>query len=125
MVALDASALLAFLFQEPGQQFVAERLGHSCMSSVNLCEVLGKFSRDGHDSAEILRRLLASPIEFVSFGEADAQSAAEFLPQTHAYGLSLGDRACLALAKQRDIPAITADAAWGRLSLGVQVELIR
>lgn len=125
MIALDASALLAFLFQEPGQQNVADRLSQSCMSSVNLCEVLGRFSRDGHDTGVVLSRLLASPIEFVPFGEADASSAAALVPATRNYGLSLGDRACLALALHRDIPAVTADAAWKQLSLGVKVELIR
>ena len=125
MIALDASALLAFLFQEPGQDYVADRLDQSCMSSVNLCEVLGRFSRDGHDTGAVLNRLLASPIEFVSFGEADASSTAALVPATREYGLSLGDRACLALAQHRGIPAVTADAVWGQLSLGIKVELIR
>ncbi len=125
MLALDASALLAFLFQEPGQQYVADRLNQSCLSSVNLCEVLGRFARDGHDSGAALSRLLASPIEFVPFVEADANSAAALLPISQNYGFSLGDRACLALAQHRSIPAVTADYAWAQLDLGVKVELIR
>ncbi len=45
MIALDASALLAFLFREPGHEMVAQKLEESCISSVNLAEVLGRFAR--------------------------------------------------------------------------------
>ena len=125
MIALDASALLAYLYGEPGSQVVAASLEHSCMSTVNLCEVLSRFTRDGHDGLLVLTRLLSSPIEFVGFGEADAAETAALLPTTRIHGLSLGDRACLALASVRGVPVLTADQAWLELALDLDIRIIR
>ena len=125
MIVLDASALLAFLFVEPGHARVAEVLSSSCMSSVNFSEVLARFSRDGKDAGVVAARLLTGPIEIVPFDEAHALRAAELAPYTRNEGLGLGDRACLALAAMRGTVALTADRAWGNLAIGVQVELIR
>jgi ribonuclease VapC len=125
MIVLDASALLAFLFREKGHANVARHFGSCCISSVNLSEVIGRFVRDGHDGDAVLRRLEAAPIEVVAFDSRDAVMAASLLPATRAAGLSFADRACLALAKRRAIPALTADAVWGSLDLGVAVQLIR
>lgn len=125
MIALDASALLAYLYGEPGSQVVATNLGHSCMSTVNLCEVLSRFTRDGHDGRLVLTRLLNSPIEFVGFSEADAAESAALLAVTRALGLSLGDRACLALASVRGIPALTADPVWLELKVNLDIRVIR
>jgi PIN domain nuclease of toxin-antitoxin system len=125
VIVLDASALLALLFSEPGHQRVAEVLGDCCMSTLNLAEVLGRFSRDGHAPADVWARLRETSIEWVSFSDALAITTAELLPGTRALGLSLGDRACLALASSRGIPAMTADRLWAQLGLGIQIELIR
>jgi PIN domain nuclease of toxin-antitoxin system len=124
MTVLDASALLAFLFREQGHERVAEVIGQSCMSSVNLAEVLTRFVRDGHAAVAVLTRLRAA-IEWVPFAEEHAIVAAELAPLTAPYGLSLGDRACLALALTRGEPAMTADRQWAQLDLGIRVELIR
>ena len=121
MIALDASALLAFLFSEEGHEQVAEHLTESCMSAVNLAEVLGRFARDGIDPIGVLRRLEATPIELVAFDNEDAARVAALVPLTRHLGLSLGDRACLGLALARDIPALTADRTWERLDIGIQV----
>lgn len=67
MIVLDASALLAFLFREPGASLVASHLPGSCMSAVNLSEVIGRFTRDGHDTGQVRTRLAALPIEIVAF----------------------------------------------------------
>ncbi|MHB8680461.1 MAG: type II toxin-antitoxin system VapC family toxin [Rudaea sp.] len=125
MIALDASALLAFLFAEPGHEQVAAQLDAACLSTVNLSEVASRFARDGHDPREVCRRVAASPIEIVPFLATDAAIAAALLPVTNKHGLSLGDRACLALAMVRRIPALTADRAWKALRLPVPVQLIR
>ena len=127
MIALDASALLAFLFREEGHERVAGAIGSSCLSTVNLAEVLGRFVRDGHDARPVLRRLGATSIEVVPFLSADATLAASLLPATRLHGLSLGDRACLALALARGIPALTADHIWAAAAppIGVDVQLIR
>jgi ribonuclease VapC len=125
MMVLDASALLAYLFREEGHERVAEIIDDSCLSTVNLSEVIGRFVRDGHDGPTVLRRLAASPITIVTFSAADASRAASLIPKTERLGLSLGDRACLALAMTRGIPAVTADRSWKRLALGVPVRVIR
>lgn len=125
MIALDASALLAFLFAEPGHEQVAVHLPASCLSSVNLAEVASRFALDGHDPREVCKRIAKSPIEIVPFGAGDAAIAAALVPVTQPHGLSLGDRACLALAMARAIPALTADRAWSALRLPVPVRLVR
>lgn len=125
MTALDASALLAFLFREAGHEQVSAVLHDACLSAVNLCEVLGRFARDGHDPHVVARRLLNLGIEVVPFADDHPALAAALRSRTDALGLSLGDRACLALAQARGIPAMTADRAWQSLDAGVEVLLIR
>lgn len=122
---LDASAVLAFLFREPGAARVAEVLESSCLSSVNLSEVLARFARDAHDPYEVAARLRASSLEVVAFTESEAVVAASLVPATLPLGLSLGDRACLALALIRGVPALTADGCWADLDVGVDIEVIR
>lgn len=125
MIVLDASALLAYLFREPGHRKVAAWIEDSCMSTVNLAEVVARFVRDGHDAHLVARRLTSSSIEMVPFSDQDAALTASLTPKTRPLGLSLGDRACLALALSRGLAACTADRTWSRLDLGVAITLIR
>jgi PIN domain nuclease of toxin-antitoxin system len=125
MIALDASALLAFLFRERGHERVGAVIETACLSAVNLSEVIGRFVRDGHDARTVLQRLTSTTIEIVPFTTADAALAASLVMQTRALGLSLGDRACLALALARRIPAVTADRTWARLHIGIDIQVVR
>ena len=125
MIVLDASALLAFLFREPGHEQVAEAMADACISTVNLAETLGRFARDGHDPDPIARRLAGTTLESVPFSATQATTCARLLPQTKTLGLSLGDRACLALAIDRRIPVITADREWAALQVDIEVRMIR
>ena len=125
MVVLDSSALLASLFGEPGYERVDDALHTACISAVNLAEVMARLVRDGMALDEFLRDLDGSDLEVVPFDLPQARLAAEFLPQTRRRGLSLGDRACLALASIRALPVLTADRAWAQLRLPVEVRLIR
>jgi PIN domain nuclease of toxin-antitoxin system len=125
MIALDASALLAFLFRERGCGRVAAHIDEACLSTVNLSEVLGRFARDGLDTHDAARRIAATTIEIALFSAHHAQLAAELLPIARPLGLSLGDRACLALAQSRGVPAVTADRAWSRLDIDVELIMIR
>ena len=125
MIVLDASALLAFLFRESGHEIVEKYIPESCISTVNLSEVLGRFARDGHDIVQVRQQIAASPIEITPFSAQTAVITAELLPITKPFGLSLADRACLALAIERKLPALTADQVWLELDIAVKVISIR
>ena len=125
MIVLDASALIAALFKEQGFERVTAKLPGACVSTLNLAEVFTRFIRDGHSTAAVLRRLAPLAIEPVPFSAAHAAEAAELWPLCRGAGLSLGDRACLALAIGRAMPVMTADRIWATLQLPVNVLLIR
>lgn len=113
---LDASAVLAVLNGEPGQKKVIPLLTESAISSVNLTEVGAKLLEAGMDEAGA--RLAVSVLgigEIVDFTKDLAWEAARLRPLTKQYGLSLGDRACLALAIKLKLPAVTADKEWSKL----------
>lgn len=126
-VVLDASSLLALLRGEEGALRVAELLVGAAITTVNWCEVIGILARDGFSRAEIQTMLDGLRAERVPFDTDLAFEAGLLLPLTRSVGLSLGDRACLALAMRRRAPAVTADRAWLRIAdaVGVEVEAIR
>ncbi len=120
---LDASALLAWLQNEPGADEV--RLGGAVINSVNWSEVLQKAQQNGVDVADIREELEAVGLVFQAFSLVEAEKAAELYPLTRAYGLSLGDRACLATAAFLSGVAVTAERVWGKVEQEVSVRLIR
>jgi ribonuclease VapC len=124
MIVLDASALLAFLFDEPGRAQVAAEIGSSCISTVNLAEVIGKFVQRGIDGRLVLQQIAASTVEIVPFSSEEAALAASLVPCCKPLGLSLADRACLSLALARGLPVLTADRAWGEVDVGVQIDVV-
>ncbi len=117
--------MLALLLDEPGAALVAAALRGGCLSTVNLAEVLSQFHRRGIDCAGLPALLVRAGIELVPFTTADAERAAALLPSTQSAGLSLADRACLALALTRAQPVLTADRVWARLDLDVEVRMVR
>ena len=125
MIVLDSSALLAMLFFEPGAERVAQLVPRSCMSTVNLAEVLGRLARDGRALDKALDLIEEMGVAWVDFDREVAIGAAALLLPTAPWGLSLGDRACLALARLRNLPAVTADRAWAKLDLGISIEVVR
>jgi ribonuclease VapC len=125
VIVLDSSALLAMLFLEPGCERVADLVPRSCMATVNLAEVLGRLARDGRDLDQMIDQLDQMGIAWIDFDRELAVATAALLLPTTPWGLSLGDRACLALAGLRTLPAVTADRAWARLDLGIRVEVVR
>jgi len=115
---LDASAILAVLNGEPGEKKVIPILAESAISSVNLSEVAAKLLETGMDEASALLAVSVLGIgEIVDFTEALAWEAARLRPLTKQYGLSLGDRACLALSIKLNVSAVTADKEWAKLKL--------
>lgn len=123
---LDASALLSLLNQEQGWEMVLEALGRQAyVSAVNWAEVAGKLVEAGMPEAEVREVLASLPVQVISLNADLALRIGLLRPQTRALGLSLGDRACLALAENLGAPALTADRAWATLLTGVKVEVIR
>jgi PIN domain nuclease of toxin-antitoxin system len=124
-VVLDASALLAVLRAEPGSDQVEPRLEGARIGAVNLSEVVAKLVDDGVPETEIRRAIGRLELDVHVFDAQHAYSAGVLREATRAFGLSLGDRACLALAQSLGAPALTADQSWSRLDLGIAIELIR
>jgi len=126
-VVLDASALLALLRDEPGAAMVVDAIGSSRMSSVNYAEVISHFVRAGMPPDQVDAMLRPLPIEIVAADRAHASIAGQLRGVTAAAGLSLGDRFCLALARQDGLPALTADRQWLQVAeaAGVTVTTIR
>src|ERR1700678_2190355 len=122
---LDASAVLAYVRREQGWETVEGLLATSLLSAVNLTEVVTVLVRQGIDP--ILARVVLDRLgcETASVGFDLAFRAGTLEPETRALGLSLGDRSCLALAEREGVPAVTADRAWGRLTLPIAVTMIR
>lgn len=125
-IVLDASALLALLNQEPGwKKIPSERLLGATLSTVNLAEVYSKLVHRGVPPEEAWSDALAAVAETVPFTEEQARIAGGLVAAGRPLGLSLGDRACLALALALKVPVYTADRAWKSLKLGIRIHVIR
>ena len=130
-VVLDASALLAYLQGEKGAETVSEALMKgSLISAVNWAEVLSKLADKGKVPEVVssqLRKLglLGEALQVYPLDEGLCEEIAELSPMTRKAGLSLGDRACLALARRTKLPALTADQIWKTLDVGISINLIR
>lgn len=122
---LDASALLAAFFNEPGADHVAERISGALLSSANYAEVVAKLVDRGTPRDQILEIMAQLDVEVVPVDRAQATTAGLLRGDTRRAGLSLGDRLCLALAIDRDAVALTTDRVWADLELGVKVEVAR
>jgi PIN domain nuclease of toxin-antitoxin system len=125
VIVLDASALLAFLKQEPGWEKVKALLPTAMMSTLNLAEALSKLAQAGADVDALAQTLVQSKMTFVELSAAHALAAARLRPLTRSAGLSIGDRACLALGLDLGCSVLTTDTLWQRVSVGVTVEMLR
>jgi PIN domain nuclease of toxin-antitoxin system len=125
-VVLDASAFLALMNEEKGHEIVASILEHSVISTVNMCEVIAELHDKltmPLDEAEGL--LLTLVPEIIDFDLDQSVTAASLQLQTKEFGLSLGDRACLALGKKLNAPVYTADKIWSKVNLDIEIVVIR
>jgi len=116
---LDASALLALLFRETGGEAVIEHRPGSLLSTVNLSEVLSKMLESGMTPEEAGQVLAEFPCEIVAFDRDHVSLAASLRLPTRPQGLSLGDRACLALGMKTGFSVVTADRRWDDCGLNV------
>jgi ribonuclease VapC len=122
---LDASALLAFLRDEPGAEKVAAVLTRSCISAVNLAETISKMVEYGKPLDAVSFQIERLRIAVIPFDAVQAKIVASLWKATRVAGVSLGDRACLSLAMQTSLPALTTERAWGKWDLNIEIVNIR
>jgi ribonuclease VapC len=128
---LDASALLAFVYDEAGAERVQDALKTGALAStVNWAESVSRMIDRGQPVDETVDRLRSliqesGSIDLVPFTESHAREAARLRATTRHLGLSLADRACLALGRLHRLPVLTTDRAWRSLHISVKIEVIR
>lgn len=122
---LDSSALLAVFFREPGESVVLPMLDGAAISAVNWSEVVQKATERGAEPAWLRAQVLQGGVSIIPFEASTAEVAAGLRSATLSAGLSLGDRACLALATELGVSALTADRAWTGLPIDCAIVVIR
>lgn len=122
---LDSSALLALIFGETGDTLVRSMLSRAAIGAVNYAEVIYKLIQKGAEPQEACELIDALRLPVIAFDAALAAEGADLASKAGAHGLSLGDRACLTLARHYGVPAITADQVWKTAGFPVKVRLIR
>lgn len=125
-VVLDASAILAVLFQEPGaERLTDEILKMGVVSTVNLAEVQTKLVKMGHNPEDAWIDALSLGLGTEDYTASQAKIAGTLLQKTEKFGLSLGDRSCLALAIALKAEVYTTERIWKNLKVGVPIHVIR
>ena len=124
-VVLDASALLAYLLQEPGAAVVDGLLSDARITSVNWAEVVQKSLSAGVEVRGMREELQALGMQVEPFVAVDGEKAGQLWLLTRQQGLSLGDRACLSLGLRLGLAVVTCDRAWAELPLELEVQVLR
>jgi len=125
-IVLDASAILAVIGGEPGaEKLTSDLLANAVAGAVNLAEVHAKLVSRGWTSDQAWEDSTSPVREVAPFDEEQARIAGDLVIQTRHLGLSLGDRACLALGIVLKLPVYTAETAWKKLKLGIRIHIIR
>lgn len=122
---LDASAVLAYLHEENGGLTVEKVLRGAFISTVNGCEVVQKLRTKSIDDKAVGQELRALGVSFIPFRLEHADKAGELWQVTAPFGLSLGDRACLATGLIENMSVMTADQIWQKIPLSLDIQLIR
>jgi len=122
---LDASAVIASINKEPGGEGVFDDAADFILLSVNLAEVVGLLVRQGGTLESARKSIGYLGLQIVDFDRDLAEHAGAMIARTRSLGLSLGDRACLALAARENLPVLTADSGWRGLDLGIEIRFIR
>lgn len=124
-IVLDASALLTVFNNETGADRVLDMISTAVISAVNLAEVATKLQERGMPGDRVRANIEALELRVEPFDEQLAVETGLLRAATRGAGLSLGDRACLALARARGATALTTDRAWAKLDIGIPIELAR
>lgn len=124
-VVLDASAVLAYLQNEPGSEQVDAVLANAVISSVNWAEVVQKALACGVDVEGMQKDITALGLNILPFTADEADFAGRLWQHTRQFGLSLGDRACLSLGRSLQARVLTADQVWAALDLPIAIQILR
>jgi ribonuclease VapC len=128
---LDASALLAYLNEEPGAQAVEQALAEgACIGAANWAEVLSQVTESGAEPEALIdaleaRGLLGQTLKVLPWLAEDSLTVAQLYSVTKAVGLSLGDRSCLALGFRLALPVLTTNREWQKLPVNIEVRVVR
>jgi PIN domain nuclease of toxin-antitoxin system len=125
-VVFDASVMLAMIQHERGAEHIADEiLNRSVASAVNLAEVQSKLVKNGYMPDEAWEDTLSAVKTAELYTSDHARIAGDLITETEKYGLSLGDRSCLALAIALNAPVYTTEQLWKNLKVGVPIHVIR
>jgi ribonuclease VapC len=122
---LDASAVLCLLQEEKGAERVAEALPDSMIGAVNYSEVVAKLVEAGLDEVIVDSLIDKLQLNVIPFDRIQARLAGSLRSSTRKFGLSLGDRACLALAAAESATALTCERIWTKFEAPCKVETLR
>lgn len=125
MIVVDASVVLATFLREPGGDVFANLTDDYRISTMNLGEIASRLCEKGHDAANVRLAILPLQGNCVALSQSQALQAGLWRAETKRFGLSMGDRICLALGRELGAEVYTADRAWAGLDLGVKVRVIR
>jgi ribonuclease VapC len=120
-IVLDSSVVIAVLLSEPGHENAIPYLDGSILSSVNVAEILARMIKFQVPLETALHWLQRYQFDVVNFDTDLAVIATSLLPKTNPFGLSLGDRACIATAINKQCKVITFDRVWEKLDIGVEI----
>ncbi len=130
-VVLDASALIAYLNEEPGADAVEQSLADgAAIGAVNWAEVLSKVSDTGIEpglliSELTLQGILGQSLEVLPLVAEDSLCIAELRSVGRPLGLSLADRSCLALGMRLKLPVLTTDRIWKKIPMDIEIKVVR
>ncbi len=124
-VVLDSSAILAVLFDEAGRDRVAAYLPGALVSTVNLAEAITKLCEQNMSSIDAERAIAELHLTIVPFSASQARIVGDLRSATRSAGLSLGDRACIALGMERQAEILTTDRAWATIATPATISVIR
>ena len=125
MIVLDASVVLATLLNEPGGEVFANLTEEYRISTMNLGEIASRLSDYGYPDVSVHKVVDSFRLQTVPLSAAQAVQAGLWRKETRRFGLSMGDRICLALGLELGATVYTADRAWAELDLGVRVQVVR